>query len=208
MKRIAAELVWLLPVALVAAFALELRAQQTPDFRAAGEPHGTMQPGAAAGGDTAALTSALLAHLTLGSGHAVAHCRRAYGGCAARARRMADLFIRAARDHDVDVWLLVALATRESGLNPDAVGARGELGLMQLHPQSRAGRLAARLCAETPRHCPAILVDGAARVLRASIDRCGDVERGLVLYHTGRCGEPDAYVRSVIARRDRMRGAS
>src|SRR5574341_81211 len=111
------------------------------------------------------IEAALLAHLTLGSGHHVRHCRGAFGGCRARVRRMAALFVRAGRDHQIDPWLLAALSLRESGGNPDAIGARGELGLMQLNPRSRAGTLAARLCSEHPRECPSILVDGAARVL-------------------------------------------
>lgn len=155
-----------------------------------------------------AIERALLDHLRLERGAYVLHCRRAHGGCAARVRRMAAIFVRAGAAHDIDPWLLVALALRESGGNPDAIGARGERGLMQLHPGSRAGRDAARLCRVRPDACSAILVDGAARVLRASIDRCGSVESGLVRYRTGHCGEPDAYARSVLARRDRLRGAS
>ena len=156
------------------------------------------------------IRAAVLAHMRLGSGHYIVHCRRAFGGCEARARRMADLFVRAGHDHDVDPWLLVAIALRESGGNPDAVGQRGELGLMQLHPESRAGRLAARLCDESPRECPAILVDGAARVLRASIDRCETVERGLAMYNGGRCDSEHGavYARSVLARLERIRNAS
>jgi hypothetical protein len=190
--------------ALLGVFALSLRAQQTPTASAYSS---RAVPGAAAGGDTAALTSVLVEHFRLGSGHFVLHCRRAHGGCEARARRMAALFVHAGRDHDVDPWLLTAIALRESGGNPDAIGARGEAGLMQLHPQSRAGRLAAQLCAETPAHCPAIQIDGAARVLRASIDACGSEAAALGRYNTGRCGE-NAYAVSVLARRDRMRGAS
>lgn len=161
-----------------------------------------------------AIEDVLVEHLSLdfiradGSRTYVVHCRAAHGGCGARARRMAALFVRAGTAHHLDPWLLVALAIRESGANPDAVGARGELGLLQLHPESRAGRLATRLCAESPGECPWILVDAASRVLRASIDRCGDEGRGLVRYHGGRCGEPDAYARSVLARRDRLRGSS
>jgi hypothetical protein len=211
MRRVATALLRTVSVALLlGVYALSLRAQQTPGFRADGEPRGTMQPGAAAGGETAALTSVLLEHFRLGSGHYVLHCRRAHGGCEARARRMAALFVRAGRDHDVDAWLLAAIALRESGGNPDAIGARGEIGLMQLHPQSRAGRLAAQLCAETPAHCPAIQIDGAARVLRASIDTCGSVDGALARYNSGACDSERgaAYARAVLARLERLRGAS
>lgn len=143
------------------------------------------------------IARALLEHVRLPSGHYVAHCRSAHGGCEARMRRTAELFVRSGFDHRIDPWLLAAIALRESG----------EAGLMQLHPRSRAGREAAERCAASPRACPAIQVDAAARLLRASIDRCGSEALALGAYNTGRC-EENAYARAVLARRDRMRGAS
>lgn len=201
------ELAWLLPFALLAFFALELRAQDSGSAGGADPAEEGLATRAAAGGDTAALTSALLEHFRLGSGHYVRHCRRAYGGCEARARRMAALFVQAGGRYRLDPFLLAAIALRESGGNPDAVGHLGEVGLMQLNPSSRAGMAAIRLCAEHPRDCQQIQIAAACGVLRASLDACGSLGAALGRYHSGRCGE-DAYARSVLARRDRMRGSS
>lgn len=41
----------------------------------------------------------------------------------------------AARAAGLPEWLIIAQATQESGLNPDAVGGVGELGLMQVRPE-------------------------------------------------------------------------
>jgi hypothetical protein len=52
-----------------------------------------------------------------------------------RAAAVAAVVRERAVAHDVSPWLLEALATCESRLDPEAVGAAGELGLMQLHPR-------------------------------------------------------------------------
>lgn len=159
------------------------------------------------------LTRAIVSHFELawtradGSHPFVAHCRRAHGGCAARARRMAEHFERAGARHDVDPWLLAAIALQESGGNPDAVGTRGEWSLMQLLPGSAHERVVRRLCDENPSECTAITIDGAARLVRSAIDRCGSEGAALGMYNRGVCGETD-YSIAVLARRARMRGES
>ncbi len=52
-----------------------------------------------------------------------------------RAAVVAAVVRERAAAHDVSPWLLEALATCESRLDPYAVGAAGELGLLQLHPR-------------------------------------------------------------------------
>jgi hypothetical protein len=194
MKRARPIVGTLVVIALLALYAVVLRGRLE-----AQEPRG-------------ALERALLVHVRLGFVRAdgshtyVLHCRRAHGGCEARVRRMAAMFERAAFDHHVDAWLLAAIAMRESGGNPDAIGARNEFGLMQLHPGSRHGRFAAELCRARPRECSIIVVDAAARLLRSAIERCGDEASALGLYNSGRCGVTE-YSRSVLARREALRRA-
>ncbi len=134
------------------------------------------------------------------------HCRRAAGGCEARLRRLSTFIVASARVHDVDPWVLAAIAVRESGANPNALGARGEFGVMQLHPASRHGRSAMALCAGAPGTCPRIDVDAAAVLLRAGRDRCGSISAALGLYNSGRCGET-AYSASVLRMRELLMSA-
>lgn len=134
----------------------------------------------------------------------VHHCRTARGGCEARLRAMAGEFVSAARAHNLDPWLLAAMALRESALNPDAVGAIGEVGVMQLHPRSARGRRAISACRRSPDRCTAAVIWLAAEGLREAIDRCGSIESGLGAYNRGRCGET-SYSRRVLQHRERLR---
>jgi soluble lytic murein transglycosylase len=45
-----------------------------------------------------------------------------------------EYFNRAAEKHDIDSWLLMAVARRESSFNPQARSHAGAMGLMQLMP--------------------------------------------------------------------------
>jgi hypothetical protein len=132
------------------------------------------------------------------------HCRTAPGGCVKRVRGLAGELERAGRTHRVDPWLLAAIAIRESGLNPSAVGRAGEQSIMQLHPRSAHGRRLATACRRAPTRCEAAAIWIAAEHLRASIDRCGSEASALGAYNSGRCVESD-YARRVLARRERLR---
>jgi hypothetical protein len=160
-----------------------------------------------------ALEAALLESLRLphvrpdGTRAYIAHCRLAREGCEERMRRIAALLELKGQQYRVDPWLLAAIMLRESGGNPDARGDVGELGLMQLHPRSPWGREALRECTRAPRDCDSIVIDGAARLLGAAIERCGSEADALGLYNTGRCGET-SYSRAVLARRDALRRRS
>lgn len=161
---------------------------------------------------TAALERAILSELELpavrpdGTHWYVASCRRAHGGCPARARRMARLFVHSGGRWGVNPWTLAAIAMHESGGNPDVVGRHGELGVMQLHPRNRYGRIAARVCAEVPRACAAAIIDGGAQLLASAIRRCGDERGGLSMYNSGSCDRRLVYADRIVARRERMRG--
>lgn len=156
-----------------------------------------------------------------GGRDAVAHCRSGgparpgdgrWSRCDRRLRAFAALFVEAGEVHHVDAWLLAAQASRESGLNPWASGAAGEVGLMQLHPRGIGAPIAAQLARERDRcearvdACQRPVIESAAAALRRAFERCGDETRALAAYNTGRC-ESDAgaaYARRVLRRREEL----
>lgn len=152
---------------------------------------------------TAVLARALTVWERPSDGHVVYahHCRTAPGGCEARLRAIALEMIRAGRAHGVDPWLLAAMAYRESGLNPDAIGAVGEVGVLQLHPRSARGRRALAACARAPSRCTAAVIWLAAEGLAASIARCGSEPAALGAYNRGHCGVT-SYSRRVLRQRE------
>jgi soluble lytic murein transglycosylase-like protein len=97
-----------------------------------------------------------------------------------------DLLTDAELRHGLPPYLLHAIAQVESSMDPDAVGAAGEIGLMQLHPQWHdvSGGVPGQ-------------IETAAAYLASLIDRFG-VRRGVAAYNQGpsdpRVG---AYVRRV-----------
>ena len=84
-------------------------------------------------------------------------------------------------------YLLHAICQVESRMDPEAIGAQGEVGLLQLHPKWHdvSGGVPAQ-------------IDTAARYLRAMIDRYG-LDLGIAAYNQGpsRPVVVGAYVRRV-----------
>lgn len=152
---------------------------------------------------TAVLARALTVWERPSDGHVVYahHCRTAPGGCEARLRAIALEMIRAGRAHGVDPWLLAAMAYRESGLNPDAIGAVGEVGVLQLHPRSARGRRAIAARARAPSRCTAAVIWLAAEGLTASLARCGSEPAALGAYNRGHCGAT-SYSARVLRQRE------
>ena len=152
----------------------------------------------AAGPMAIALARALDERLTVWQGNNrrvyVSHCRHARSGCRARLVAFARLIVEAAQRHEVDPFLVAAMALRESGLNPFAEGGIGERGIVQLHPRGVGSRVRfvqsegyRRRCERDPGACQEEVLDVGARLIAASIQRCGSVEEGLGCYNTGVC---------------------
>lgn len=100
----------------------------------------------------------------------------------AEARRdMATMIAEAAEAAQVPPLLLTVLAKRESSFSKDAIGSRGEVGILQVHG------LAARGCdlstAEGQLAC-------GAKWLRKAFDMCGSWERAIAAYAAGYCSAP------------------
>lgn len=152
----------------------------------------------------------------------VRHCRRAgpevpggdaWARCDRRLRAFAVMFERAAAAHNLDPWLLAAIARQESGYNPHAVGAsHREGGLMQLHPANRVNRevpfLAseafARRCRDVVGACQGPVVERAATILETALNRCADPRSGLNAYNLGRCSSDHDYANRIYDIRARM----
>lgn len=163
-----------------------------------------------------AVTRALEARITVyrnpnGRITYVRHCRSAREGCRRRVEQFAQWIVEAARAHDVDPWLLAAMAVRESGLNPFAVGRAGERGVVQIHPQGDHARGLGfvrsesyrRRCERQAGACQREILDAGARHLSAWLRRCGTLEAGLGGYNRGVCGAT-GYVVRVLRERDRL----
>lgn len=137
----------------------------------------------------------------------IQHCREAREGCPGRVATFARMIGSASEHHDLDPFLLAAVAVRESGMNPLAAGAAGERGIVQLHPRgSGAGIRFVRsesyrhYCEHQPGACQDEVLEAGARLLSRSIERCGSVREGLGAYNRGECGETD-YSRRVMSER-------
>jgi len=90
------------------------------------------------------------------------------------------MFKEAAQTHGVDPRLLIAIAGRESAMNPNATSRAGACGLMQLMPAT------ARFLGITNIFDPHENVFGAARYLRTLLDTFhGDLDLTLAAYNAG-----------------------
>jgi len=90
------------------------------------------------------------------------------------------LFKEAAQTHGVDPRLLLAIAHRESAMNPNATSRVGACGLMQLMPAT------ARFLGVSNIFDPRENVFGAARYLRTLLDTFhGDLDLTLAAYNAG-----------------------
>jgi len=114
----------------------------------------------------------------------------------------AALFAQAAQRTGVPVEVLSAVASAESGFDPNAVSPAGARGLMQLMPGT------ARELGVDPMN-PASAIDGAARLLAAHLRDFGSLPLALAAYNAGPGAvrradgippypETQAYVRKIL----------
>jgi hypothetical protein len=146
----------------------------------------------------------------------VYHCRRAHEGCDQRLVEFAHYLIDAGERNGIDPWLLAAMAFRESGMNPFAIGGVGELGILQLHPKNPRAKTVRFVkderyrmrCQKEAGACQREVVDRAAEILARSLELCdGDLNLALGAYNTGRCGGNKRYATRILSERDALRDA-
>ena len=169
--------------------------------------------------DAALIQEALRSRLTVhvhprtGERTATKHCRHAAEGCDTRLAEFSRYMREAGEQYGLDPWLLAAMAFRESGLNPFAVGTRGEKGILQLHPKNRRAKSVRFVqdasywtrCQQQPGACQREVVERAAFILASSLNKCGgDLQQALGMYNTGRCGGSLTYAKRVLQERARL----
>lgn len=144
------------------------------------------------------------------------HCRQATEGCDRRLLEFAHYLIDAGERFGIDPWLLAAMAFRESGMNPFAVGLVGERGILQLHPKNPRTKSVRfvrdewyrQRCRKQTGACQREVVDQAAQILASSLDKCGgDLKKALGMYNSGKCGGNARYSARILAERDALKGA-
>jgi len=113
----------------------------------------------------------------------------------AERRHLAEAIVAASRRYDIDPYLLTAMAYCESTFRREAIGSRGERGLIQV------GRGASRGCDLTT---DIGQLECGASWLRRGIDRCGSLHGGLTAYATGKCKTDNPKVIWVVNRRLKM----
>jgi hypothetical protein len=167
--------------------------------------------------EVAALARAFEARLTVhtrrdGTRVLARRCREGPVPCRARLAAFAALIHETARRHGLDPYLLAALAVRESGLDPAALGRRREAGLVQLHPRG-AGRDVRYVqdagyrerCQSEVDACQGPVLERGASTLARAIEECGGLVAGLGAYASGRCTTGARHPRRVLEERDRLR---
>jgi soluble lytic murein transglycosylase-like protein len=142
------------------------------------------------------------------------HCRHAKEGCDRRLGEFAQYLVDAGQTYGIDPYLIAAMGVKESGLNPFAKGAAGELGILQIHPGRRDARQVRfirdewyrKRCAREPGACQREIVDHAAKVLARSLELCGgSIPAALGAYNTGHCGGNKKYAKRVLLEREELR---
>ncbi|MDH5672064.1 MAG: lytic transglycosylase domain-containing protein [Myxococcales bacterium] len=170
--------------------------------------------------DVELLHSAIRARITVsvnqktGDSIPAAHCRYAREGCERRLGEFAHYLVKAGRERGVDPWVMAAMAFRESGFNPFALGSLGEMGILQINPGRKDARSVRfiqddwyrKRCRRQPGACQLEIVRHAAAVLARSLERCsGDMVEALGAYNTGRCGGNNRYAKRILNDRLELR---
>lgn len=141
------------------------------------------------------------------------HCRHAPEGCESRLSTFATYLVEAGSHYGVDPWVLAAMAFKESGFNPFALGSLGEMGILQINPERRDAvnvrfirdEWYRRRCRKEPGACQREVVHHAAQLFSRALERCGrDLKDALGMYNTGRCGGNVSYTKRILAERDEL----
>ncbi|MFW6198002.1 MAG: transglycosylase SLT domain-containing protein [Myxococcota bacterium] len=138
------------------------------------------------------------------------HCRYFRPGCEERIRALADLITEEAYAYDLDPFLIGAVAVKESGLDPTAVGPRGSIGILQLNPRGVGAGLRFTRQPDYRRQCARLrvtacqepIIERGTEHLAGWLEQCDDLVPALAGYNSGECRQPSGYARRVLRIRD------
>ena len=115
-----------------------------------------------------------------------------------------DLAYRTAKDMKMDPWLLLAVMSVESSLNPQAMSNRGAQGLMQVLTRVHADKFAP-FGGVSAAFDPLVNIRVGARILREYIERDGSIEGALKSYVGAAFHADDrGYGGKVLTERERL----
>jgi len=137
------------------------------------EVGGVFQAGAVAAGSYPSIPSSVL--LGLGS----TPMTGSGSGAMTPSASLAPIFAAATAAYHLPAGLLEAVATQESGMNPNAVSSAGAEGIMQLMPSTAAANGVANP------FDPAEAIPGAAKILAGNLAHFGSVPLALAAYNAG-----------------------
>ncbi len=120
-------------------------------------------------------------------------------GASHRAESLATSFTLSAREHDVDVSLLVGLAYWESHFDSHVVSSAKAFGILQLLPTYH--RDVRGYCARNPHLCDVAVIDRGAQVLAFYKRKCRTDAGAISAYRSGRCELPSDLTRKVLKTR-------
>lgn len=123
---------------------------------------------------------------------------------AKRVRSIAPVILSESRTQKVSPLVIAVLIFKESAFTVHARGARGEVGLMQLHPRGWASTLCRDL---QDRWDPRNNIRCGVRIVAWALARCGSVSGALSLYNGSSC-RSSVYSRRVMAAVERARRVS
>ena len=188
-------------------------------------PNTSAQPGALGGASYAvlvgthpsasAMARAIDARLAIGVSPEgerlhVWHCRQSSPGCRKRIAAMSKVITEVSNEHGIDPFLTAAIAIRETGLNPLALGPVGERGIVQLHPEY-VGRTVPYVndesyrdsCQVRPAACQREVLEAGLGLFVWAVKKCDNVADGLGWYNSGHC-QQSIYSRSVLRERRKL----
>lgn len=121
-----------------------------------------------------------------------------------RSQEFVDLAYKTAKDMKMDPWLLLAVMSVESSLNPQARSSQGAQGLMQVLTRVHAEKFAP-FGGVSAAFDPLVNIRVGARILREYIERDGSIEGALKSYVGAAFHANDqGYGGKVLTERDRL----
>ncbi|MEZ4288119.1 MAG: transglycosylase SLT domain-containing protein [Polyangiales bacterium] len=140
------------------------------------------------------------------------HCQEAPQGCAARIAALSQVITQSSLAHRVDPFLTAAISWVETRWDPEAVGTIGERGIIQLHPRFAGKKVRfvsdpkyRERCLRRADACQREVLNAGLSLYNWAKKKCGNTEKALGWYNTGKCIKSDFSQRVLRERRELLR---